>query len=393
MSHRVIRLNPDLKKLRDEGYEIEIKKGHLLVHHIPYANAEREVAFGILVTPLGDMAGDRTAPPGSHVIFFKGEHPCDKQGNILAGIRHGSGHQTLAGGVEVDHSFSNKPPNGYPDYYEKVSAYCRIISAEAQAINPAVTARTFTVIESSEDPDTVFNYLDTNTSRAEIGAISAKLRNLKIAIVGVGGTGSYVLDFVAKTEVEEIHLFDEDNFLTHNAFRAPGAPAIESLREQAKKVAYLHQVYSRMHKRIVPHEYNLSKSNLQDLEGMSFVFVCMDKGESKKSIIGKLLEKKIPFVDVGIGILAVDGSLTGSARVTTCTVDKCDHLGKWISFSDGGNDLYAKNIQIAEANALNAALAVIKFKKLFGVYHDLKKEHHSVYEINIDSIINDETVA
>jgi hypothetical protein len=355
MSQRVISLNPDLKKLRDEGYEIEIKKGHLLVHHIPYVNAKREVAFGILVTPLGDMAGDRTAPPSSHVFFFKGEHPCDKQGNILAGIRHESGTKSLAEGVEIDHSFSNRPPNGYADYYEKVVAYCRIICAEAQAIAPEVSPETGKVIDSSDDPDTVFNYFDTNTSRAEIGTISTKLKSLKIAIVGLGGTGSYVLDFIAKTEVGEIHLFDEDRFLSHNAFRSPGAASIETLREQPRKVAYHHQTYSKMHKRIVPHEFNLGESNLEELVGMNFVFICMDRGESKKFIIGKLLENRIAFIDVGIGILAVDGSLTGSARTTTVTASKFDHIESRIPFADGGDDLYAKNIQIAEINALNAA--------------------------------------
>jgi tRNA A37 threonylcarbamoyladenosine dehydratase len=52
-----------------------------------------------------------------------------------------------------------------------------------------------------------------------------------------GGTGSYVLDFVAKTPVKEIHLFDGDIFDQHNAFRAPGAPSGEELEQRLKKVA------------------------------------------------------------------------------------------------------------------------------------------------------------
>ena len=392
MSQKLISLNPDLKRLRDEGYDIEIKNTHLLVRNVPYVNSKKEIAVGMLVTPLGDLAGDRTTRPQDHVIYFMGEHPCDKEGNILKGIQHASGRKTLADGVEIDHSFSNKPETGYADYYEKATMYCRIISQEAQAIDPAVTAKTFKVIESN-DPDIVFNYLDTNSSRAEIEAISAKLQNLKVAIIGLGGTGSYVLDLVAKTPVREIHLFDEDNLLSHNAFRSPGAVPIDMLRERPKKVEYLHSVYSKMHKYIIPHDYHLTALTLEELSGMDFVFICIDDVVIKKSIIQKLTEATIPFVDVGIGIDAIDGRLSGSVRITTGTAGKNDHIDKRISFSGEAEDDYDKNIQIAEINALNAALAVIKWKKLFGFYHDLEKEHNTVYAINVNKLLNDETVS
>ena len=392
MSHKLISHSPDLKKLRDEGYEVEIKNAHLLVRSVPYVNSKMEIAFGVLVTPLGDLAGDRTAKPQDHVIHFAGEHPCDKEGNLIKGIQYSSERKTLAEGVEVDHSFSNKSPSGYADYYEKVTTYIKIISSHAESIDRSVTAKTFKVVE-PDDQDIVFHYFDTNSSRAEIEIISAKLQNLKVAIVGLGGTGSYVLDFVAKTPVREIHLFDEDYFLSHNAFRAPGAASIDRLRKKPKKVAYLHEVYSKMHKHVIPHEYHLTPSVLEELSGMNFVFICIDGGEIKKSIIQKLTEAAIPFVDVGVGISAVDGLLMGSVRVTTATAKKNNHIDKWISFSDKGDDDYNKNIQIAEINALNAALAVIKWKKLFSFYHDLGKEHHAIYDISVNKLMNNEIVS
>jgi hypothetical protein len=193
--------------------------------------------------------------------------------------------------------------------------------------------------------------------------------------------------------VKEIHLFDDDYFLSHNAFRAPGAAPIERLRDKPKKVAYLHEIYSKVHKYVTPHEMRIGDSSVGYLSNMNFVFICTDDGESKKSIIAKLVESKIPFVDVGVGINAIDGLLTGSVRVTTSTTKKNDHINKRISFAENGNNDYDKNIQICEINALNAALAVIKWKKLFGFYHDLEKEHHSIYEINTNKLINDEIVS
>src|SRR3989339_4355 len=125
---------------------------------------------------------------------------------------------------------------------------------------------------------------------------------------------------------------------------------------------------------------------------MNFVFICIDNGEAKKGIVEKLLRDNIPFIDVGIGVNAVEGSLTGSVRVTTVTNAKTDHIGSKIDFSDKGNNDYVQNIQIVELNALNATLAVIKWKKLFGFYHDKEKEFHSVYNININDVVNDDHI-
>ena len=210
-------------------------------------------------------------------------------------------------------------------------------------------------------------------------------------IIGVGGTGSYVLDYVAKTPVSEIHLFDKDDFLVHNAFRAPGAPSREQLNDLNPKVNYLHEIYSRMHKFIIPHSEHISNSNLSKLAVATFVFICIDKGEIKKSIVKFLEEHNIPFIDVGIGleIISEEQSLIGQVRSTTSTPHMRNHIHEksLISFTDGEeDDVYSKNIQIAELNAMNAAIAVIRWKKQYGFYQDLIKEHHTVYSINDNSL-------
>ena len=392
MLQKLINHSPDLKKLRDEGFEIVIKGGYLLVSHIPYVNSKKEIAYGTLVSKL-DLAGERTTQPNDHVMFFIGDHPCKFDGSILKGIQHSSQQQTLYEGITVNHSFSSKPLSGrYKDYYEKIITYANIISAQAEAIDPSVKTKTFKVIKSDE-PESVFNYFDTNSSRAEINTISSKLQNLKIAIIGLGGTGSYVLDFITKTPVKEIHLFDGDDFLQHNAFRAPGAPSLEKLEEKQKKVIYLQEFYSKMHKGIIPHGDYLVSSNLDMLSGMDFVFICIDRGEIKRSIIENLETDGIPFSDVGMGVEIVDASLRGSIRVTTCVKDKRDHIHDRISFADKGKDDYSLNIQIAELNALNAALAVIKWKKFFRFYHDLGKEYNTTYNIDVNQMVNDEVIS
>ncbi len=388
MSQKQIDLSPELKKLRDEGFEVEIKNAYLLVHNVPYVNSEKKIDYGTLVSEL-TLAGDITAKPGSHVMHFMGDHPCNNDGSIITSIQHASGNQVLAEGIVINHTFSNKPPGGYKDYYEKVVNYMAIISSQAESIDPSVTAKTFKVVE-TEGLNDVFNYLDTHSSRAEISNISSKFENLKIAIVGLGGTGSYVLDLIAKTRVKEIHLFDGDDFLQHNAFRAPGAASKEELNKKPKKVSYFQEIYSKMHKYIIPHSHHLASTNIGELMEMDFVFICIGGGEIKKILIEELIEKGITFIDTGIGVQIADNSLLGHLRVTCGTKEKNEHINENISFADEGADDYSLNIQIAELNALNAALAVIKWKKLCHFYHDQKNEYHMIYDISVNNFLNDE---
>lgn len=236
----------------------------------------------------------------------------------------------------------------------------------------------------------MFNYIDTASDRVGIGALSAKFEDEIISVIGTGGTGGYILDLVAKTPVREIRLFDADEFLQHNAFRAPGAPSLEELREAPKKVDYLKSIYSRMHRGIVVHSVKLEQANVELLNGTTFAFISMDAGEDKRAVVEKLEALGVPFVDVGMGLELVDGSLGGILRVTASTPKKREHVhaGR-ISFAGGGErDVYASNIQVADLNALNAALAVIKWKKLRGFYRDLDREHHSTYTTDGNLLLN-----
>ncbi|MDE0693028.1 MAG: ThiF family adenylyltransferase [Gammaproteobacteria bacterium] len=391
MSQSPISLSPDLRRLADEGFEVAVESGHLVLRGVPYVNAAGQVCRGTLVSTL-DLAGDRTARPGTHVVMFAGAYPCDSNGRELDHLRHGATHTRISDDLVVDFSFSSKPPSGYADYHHKMSTYADMISAHAEALDPIATARTRRVLE-PHDPEDVFNYLDTASSRAGMTALSDKLRHLRIAIVGLGGTGSYVLDYVAKTPVLEIHLVDDDDFLQHNAFRSPGAPSLEELRAIRKKVEHHAARYGSMRKRIHTHALRVDASNADALlGGMDMVFVCVDRGDVKAPIVDALERLRVPFIDVGMGLELTDHGLCGIVRTTTSTPGMRDHVrtkGR-MSFDGGGDGVYSHNIQIAELNALNAALAVIKWKKLAGVYLDLEHEHFSAYTLDGNSMVNED---
>jgi len=393
MSQRPINRSRDLKDLRDEGYDLEVRSGYLLVNDVPYVNSRKEIKRGILVIKLV-LADDETGKPDTHVAQFSGEYPCTEDGVAIEKIgAPGGGSQSLAEGVTINHAFSAKPKPGdaYPDYHAQVTTYVSILSGPAQRIDPNVTAKTRPLIGPDAEDDEPFNYIDTASSRADIVAVSKKLALSRISVLGLGGTGSYILDLVAKTPVRQIHLYDGDTFFQHNAFRSPGAASGDDLRARLPKTTYFKNIYGKMHRGIVDHPAYLDAANVEELRGMDFVFVCLDKNGPKKLIVEKLEEFNIPFIDVGMGVQLSDNTLGGILRVTTSTAQKRDHFRERVSFEDApGDGDYNRNIQIADLNAFNAALAVVKWKKLFGFYRDLKFENNSQFSIDTNLLLNED---
>ena len=389
MSRALFSLNPDLARLRSEGYFMRIQGSLLAMLELPYVDSQRQVRFGTLVSSL-DLAGDRTRKPETHVMHWDGDFPCNADGTPLQGISHQAPNADLGHGLTARYSFSSKPSDlGYPDYYAKMSTYATILSGPAAVLQPGVSPRVFRGGDEGDEAS-VFNYLDTASSRVGIGALASKLEQEVVAIIGLGGTGGYILDFVAKTPVKQIRLFDADDFLSHNAFRAPGAPSLEELRDAPKKVHYLKGIYQRMHRGIEAHPVEMNANMLGLLDGITFAFLSMDAGEEKRAVVAKLEALDVPFIDVGMGLELSNGSLGGILRVTTSTPKKREHVhhGR-ISFAGGGGqDVYTSNIQVADLNALNACLAVVKWKKLRGFYRDLEREHHCTYTTDGGMLLN-----
>ena len=387
MSQKLISHSPDLKRLQDQGYSIEVRSGYLLLSLVPYVTKTREIKLGTLISTL-TLAGNITAKPDNHVVLFAGETPCDQEGLQLGKIINSSRRRELGNGLIADHRFSHKPEDGYRDYYEKMTTYANILSEYAQKIDPSVSTQSFGVVE-AQDEDSVFKYMDTASSRAEIVAITKRLASGSVAIVGLGGTGSYILDLVAKTPVKEVHLFDGDQFYQHNAFRAPGAPSIQDLNAKPLKAEYFADIYSKMRHNIFVHGY-VDDGSAHELRNMDFVFVAVDRGPERKFVIQKLVEFGISFVDAGMSIYEAEDSLLGTLRVTASTPDERGHITPMIpQVDDDGEDEYSTNIQIADLNSLNAVMAVIKWKKLIGFYQDRQKHHSSFYAVDVNEMTND----
>jgi len=238
----------------------------------------------------------------------------------------------------------------------------------------------------------IFKYPDTNSSRAGITDLNSKFEGQKVAIIGLGGTGSYILDLISKTNIKEIHLYDGDDFQVHNAFRAPGAASTDAfgIANNVMKVEYFSKIYSQMRNGIVQHPIYVTKNNLQEFSEYDFVFISVDKNMVRDFITKGLLGLKIPFIDVGMGVQRNENELLGTVRITVGTSENNQHLKHRIGADEMIENEYASNIQIVELNCLNATLAVIRWKKMFGFYQDLKGEFNNLYFINTGKILNED---
>jgi len=391
--HQLVNHNDDLRRLVEKGYAVAIENGYLVIRDIPYLDAQKQLQWGAIVAKL-EFVDKLTVKQDDHQIWFSGSVPHGLDGNPIPNL--GGGPTTLPLGeaskdVVVQRRFSNKPKDTgkFTDFFEKTESYVAIISGPAMSLH-GVNPYTFRTVEKMSD--SVFKFHDTLTSRAEITDLSAKFANDVVAVIGLGGTGAYVLDFLVKTPVREIRAFDPDVFHVHNAFRSPGR-LDESELGKPKTDVYGGRYDNFRHRLRVERKF-IDSSSGADFEGVTFAFVCVDKGSARARIFDLLISRGIPFIDVGMGLDRKRGPVNGMLRSTHYSAEHGQKVrDKGLAeMSDQPDDIYRTNIQISEINALNACLAVIRFKQLRGFYFEETPYYHLLLEIGDLKVVGESEV-
>jgi hypothetical protein len=381
----------DFDRLAADGFVVEVRQQHLFLHEVPYVTSTREVKRASLVCTYVENAGT-ILPPDNHQVWWTGDYPCLPNGQPISQIENENGTRELFPGCTIKFRFSNKPDGlvAFADHYSKLIHYVTVIQSQARALKDVDARLNISpVVEERRSP---FAYDDTASARSAIQTTSARLALDRVALIGLGGTGSYILDQLAKTPVAEIHLFDGDVFLQHNAFRAPGAATLEDLAAKLPKVEYFARRYSHMHQGIVAHPLNLDTSNLGELGRPDFAFICVDSGPVRTLLMSHLASLGVPFIDVGMSLqmIAQTSKLLGACRVTLCTPSHGEHIAQFVpTEADGDDALYRQNIQVADMNALNAQLAVMKWKQFLGFYQDDFAAYNLTFTVNTPSLVRD----
>jgi len=389
---KLVSRNADLARLVEKGYAVAFDSNCLIIRDIPYLDQHGALRWGAIATKMVFVDATEVAQE-DHTILFAGTHPCGLDGVAIPAIDAGAHTLTLTeacSDVVVQRRFSNKPriAGKFENFFDKIESYVAIICGPAAHKHDA-TPLTFKSVE-DDPPPSVFKFQDSLTSKAEIADLSRKIEDDVIAFIGLGGSGAYALDYLVKTPAKEIRGFDGDAFHVHNAYRAPGKLEEEELG-QPKAVVYQGR-YSSFRTGLKLEARYIDSASGDAFDGVTFAFVCVDKGSARAAIFDLLIEKAIPFIDVGMGLKrTAGGPLSGMLRVTYYSPEaarRARDLGL-AEMHDGPEDLYRTNVQIAELNALNAALAVIRYKQLRGFYLDADSLFHLLFDIGDLKIVGE----
>ncbi len=366
--------NPFIQELLDDCYLIGFVGGYFVIYDVPYLDKGGNLQHGDLASPV-DLADKIIDPPSNHQVWFRGEKPHDASGNELH-ISPRPQKITITKDLITDFSFSLKLHDSsgrnrkYMSFEEKVKTYLDVIVPPAIEAYPDATPL-HNIEKKAAEQKSPLRIPDTLSSRYHMNDISAFLRDKKVAIIGLGGTGSYILDMIARTHLEKIALFDDDKVHVHTIFRMPGFIKNAIGKD---KVDALAQHYGQWHSAISPISERITPDNIEQLNEFDFVFVSVDDGPSRLTIVEWLVDHNIPFVDCGMGLSRTIDGYNGVVRITgvdRTAFERTRNTCYLPTAAMAEIDEYNNQAQIVEFNALNACLAVIRFKQHFKLYGGL----------------------
>ena len=380
MSSSPIDRSPDLRALTEAGYALELRGAYLAVKNVPYLkNAAGQLASADMVMSVEFPNGSAT-PPGDHTVWWTGKPPFRADGSSMeSDLSCGAWKEgrDLGEGFTVYMQWSRKPvTNGelrsYVDYQEKVTTYVAEVAGQADFRHPGVLEAAKSGEASKVAVNSRFKYIDTNTYRYGLKGIEQRIEDEIVAIIGVGGTGSYLVDILAKTNVRELHLFDKDVLKQHNAFRMCGAARLEELGGSCSKVHWCRRTYAAIREEgihVSTEELNATSRDI--LARFTTVFIAVDDLTVRRGLQAACNELGVYHVSVGLGV-EVEGQsndqLGGNVKVETAFRPRHSRPSEPPP-KQRPRQAYGI-VQTAELNMLGAALAVLEWKAKVGIYRN-----------------------
>ena len=326
--------------------------------------------------------GDSTTSPlTQHTVWWTGQipHYADRTSMQTAICCHvWINGRPLGNGLKVYSRWSIKPRHkgghrAYIDHKEKIDTYVNEVGGQADALLPGTLAMAKSGAESEVATQSRFKYLDMNAFRSGTRGIEQAISDEVVAVIGIGGSGSYLVDILAKTNIKELHLYDDDVLSYHNAFRLAGAAQANELTGNIKKVNWHKNQYAAIRDDgIYAHDKQINETNWAELSRCTMVFIAVDRLDVRRAIQTQCEAFGIAHIAVGLGI-DIEGEdndqLGGMVKIEVkhCPRSRNDEEDQEILVQDDADDIYG-NIQTAELNMLSAAMAIIEWKALRGFY-------------------------
>ncbi len=146
------------------------------------------------------------------------------------------------------------------------------------------------------------------------GAGQRRISRLRVGVVGLGGTGSAIVEQLARLGVEHFECVDQDKFEPSNLSRTYGSYFKDTRRKGLSKTA----IASRLATSVNPEAHVegikdniVRQSVLMQLRDCDVIFSCTDNDLSRAALNRMAYQYLIPLIDLGIRITTSEGSVTG----------------------------------------------------------------------------------
>ena len=208
----------------------------------------------------------------------------------------------------------------------------------------------------------------------------------RVTIVGLGGVGAWIADFVVKADAREIHGWDYDCIEPKNILRMPGGldPRVWIGRS---KTDWFQETYSLIHTNVHGHNVKVLPGNVQEvIEGTTFAFVAVDDADDRMLVCDALANARIPFVVAGLSLVRKDKRVKVAMRIVTAHGGVSSWREAIPQVGQAGQDDYG-SLDLPDVYSMAAGWAVHAWRKVRGQFWQQKREECLDYSISEQSLI------
>ena len=208
----------------------------------------------------------------------------------------------------------------------------------------------------------------------------------RVAIVGLGGVGAWIADFVVKADPREVHGWDYDCIEPKNILRMPGGldPSAWIGRPKAD---WFQETYSLIHTNVHGRNVKVLPENVQEvIEGTTFAFVAVDDANDRMMVCDALANARIPFVVAGLSPVRKDKRVKVSMRIVTAHAGVSSWRDAIPQVGQAGQDDYG-SLDLPEVYSMAAGWAIQSWRKMRGQICQEQREECLDYSGSDQSLI------
>ena len=207
----------------------------------------------------------------------------------------------------------------------------------------------------------------------------------RVAIVGLGGVGAWIADFVLKADPLEVHAWDYDRIEPKNILRMPGGldPNVWIGRPKAE---WFEETYSLIHTNVHGHNVRVLPENVQEvIATTTFAFVAVDNAHDRMMVCDALATARVPFVVAGLSPVRKDKRVKVSMRIVTAHVGVSSWREAIPQVGQAGQDDYG-SLELPDVYSMAAGWAIQSWRKMRGQFWQERREECLVYRASEQSL-------